>query len=94
MNNPATARLERGPTVKETVERWWRDRVSERLHARNEQRPPWDRDLFLKQFKADHPGDPRAVELAAAFEAALAAAHGNSARFADRFKLECRGLVR
>ena len=61
--------------------RRWRDRVARRLRARDERRPAWDRAQFLSEFWADHPGNPKAVEQADAFEAALAAAHGNPARF-------------
>ena len=78
--------IERGRTTVEFVRRW-RDRVARRLRARDERRPAWNRAQFLSEFWADHPGDPGAVGLADAFEAAIAAAHGNPARFEQ--ELDC-----
>ena len=51
------------------------------MRARDEHRPPFNRVQFLKEFWEDHPGDPNAGKCADAFEAAIAAAHGSSARF-------------
>ena len=51
------------------------------MRARDAQRPVFDRRQFLSEFWDDHPWHPGAVELADAFEAALAAADGNSGRF-------------
>ena len=53
--------------------------------ARDARRPVFNRDQFLSEFWDDHPGDPRSVELADAFEAAIAAAQGNPARFEREF---------
>ena len=61
--------------------RRWRDRVVRRLRARDGRRPPWDRQQFLAEYWEDNAGEPRAVEVADKFEQALAAAHGNPARF-------------
>ena len=78
MSKPA-AHLKRAPTVNETVDRW-RERVARRMRARDPNRPPWDREQFLKEFWADH-HDPRAAEIANAFQAAYDDAHGSDARF-------------
>jgi hypothetical protein len=72
--------FDRGPTVDENVGRW-RNRVGRRMRASDERRPIWDRQQFLTEFWDDHPGDPRAVEFADKFEAAIAEAHGNPKRF-------------
>ena len=72
--------LKRGPTVSETIDRW-KQRVARRMRARDPNRPPWDRQTFLREFWSDHPGDPRATELADAFEAAIDEARGSGARF-------------
>jgi hypothetical protein len=72
--------IDRGRTVAEFIGRW-RHRVVRRMLARDDRRPVWDRRQFLKEFWDDHPCDPRSVELADNFEAAIAAAHGNPARF-------------
>jgi hypothetical protein len=79
VNEPAV-RIDRGRTTAENVERW-RRRVVRRMRAREPRRPPFVRMQFLKEFWADHPADPRASEYADAFEAAIAAADGNPARF-------------
>jgi hypothetical protein len=63
-------RLKRPPTVRETIDRW-EDRTASRIGFRDPARPPFDRRLFLKQFWDDHPGDPRAIGFAAAFETAI-----------------------
>jgi len=50
--------------------------------ARDPQRPPWDRRLFLEEYEADGLIGVRTADaLADLFEAALAAAHGSPARF-------------
>ena len=49
--------------------------------AHDDRRPVFDRRQFLSEFWADHPWHAGAVELADAFEAAIAAADGNPARF-------------
>ena len=48
--------------------------------ARDDRRPAFDGRQFLEEFWDDHP-TLSAGELADAFEAAIAAAHGNPARF-------------
>ena len=70
----------RPPTVRETIERW-EHRTASRIGFRDPGRPPFDRRQFLRQFWEDHPGDPRATELADAFERATKEARGNVARF-------------
>ena len=72
--------MNRGRTVNETIDRW-SNRVIRRLKAHDDRRPPFDRQQFLEEFWADHPADPRAVELADAFEVAIHKAHGSVARF-------------
>ena len=51
------------------------------MRARNPARPAWDRDLFLKQFAADHPFDPRGPGFADIFKDAIDASRGNPAEF-------------
>ena len=72
--------MERGRTTAEFVRRW-RDRVARRLRARDERRPGVGPCPVPERVWADHPGNPEAVKQADAFEAALAAAYGNPARF-------------
>jgi len=79
MSEPPT-HFDRGRTVNENIRRW-RNRVVRRMRARDERRPPWDRERFLTEFWDDHPADPRAEQIADAFERAVAEAHGNPARF-------------
>jgi hypothetical protein len=73
-------RIDRRQTSMEKIDRW-RDRVARRMRAHDARRPPFNRQQFVTEYSEDHPGDPHAVELADAFEAAIAAAHGNPARF-------------
>jgi len=79
MTKPPT-HLKRGRTVRETIDRW-KEHLARRMRARDPNRPPWNRPRFLEEFRADHPGDPRAIGFADAFEAAIAEAHGSDARF-------------
>jgi hypothetical protein len=71
--------IDRGRTVAEFIGRW-RHRVVRRMLAHDDRRPVFDRRQFLSEFWADHPWHTGAVELADAFEAAIAAADGNPAR--------------
>jgi hypothetical protein len=84
MNQP---QLRRPPTVRETVARW-EHRTASRIGFRDPGRPPFDRRLFLKQFWEDHPGDPRATELADVFERAVKEARGNVTRFRQKLERE------
>lgn len=68
------------PVIRRHFDRW-ADRVARRIHSHDPGRPPWDRKRFLLELWNDCPDYPGAVGLADAFEAAVAAARGNSARF-------------
>ena len=87
-----TATFTQHRTVKAHVDRW-RDRVSRRIHAHDPGRPVWDRKRFLVELWEDCPDCPprEAVELAHAFEAAIAEGRGNRKRFRDA--LERRGVT-
>jgi hypothetical protein len=77
--------FDRGQTSRETLDRWIHRTVS-RMGFRDPDRPPFERELFLKQYREDHPWDPRAEEFADAFQEAVAASYGNT----ERFKLELK----